>query len=217
MNFSQRLKESISDLHLLNHPFYQAWNRGELSMQTLREYASEYLVHVKAFPRYISATHSKSDNINHRRLLLENLADEEGFNGENHPELWMRFLEGLGEKRENEKESKAIRNVINTFMKSADSSFAEGLSSLYAYEYQVPEVADTKITGLKENYDISDERTLSFFEVHKKADVYHRQACEEILDQLPESEHERALIAAKRSAQALWDFLSDVYERENAA
>ena len=88
MTFSEKLKNSISAYHLLSHPFYQGWNRGDISKETLREYAVQYYNHVKAFPRYISAAHSKCNDIKKRRILLENLADEEGLNGEEpHPEL----------------------------------------------------------------------------------------------------------------------------------
>ena len=56
---------------------------------------SKYYAHVSNFPIYISATHSRCDDIKVRQLLLENLNDEEK-GEENHPELWMRFAEGLG-------------------------------------------------------------------------------------------------------------------------
>ncbi|MEO0337375.1 MAG: iron-containing redox enzyme family protein, partial [Pseudomonadota bacterium] len=104
-----------------------------------------------------------------------------------------------------------------TFLSSADSSFAEGIASFYVYESQVPEIATTKIEGLKEHYDVSDERALSFFTVHKAADVQHRKDCEQIIDQLPDSETEKALASSRRAAQALWDFLSEMQEVQNAA
>ena len=40
-------------------------------------------------------------------------------------------------------------DMINNFFKQARSSFAEGLGSFYTYERQVPEIAVTKIKGLK--------------------------------------------------------------------
>ena len=42
MTFSQQLKDSLASKHLLQHPFYQKWMAGELSMETLREYAEQY-------------------------------------------------------------------------------------------------------------------------------------------------------------------------------
>ena len=214
MTFSEKLKKSISTYHLLLHPFYQNWNRGELSREALREYSKQYYTHVKAFPRYISAAHSKCDDMEKRKILLENLADEEGFNGgEPHPELWLRFAEGLGISRNEINQTpprKSIKNVVKTFISAANSSYAEGLASLYAYEYQIPEIAETKIKGLKEHYDVNDDRSLSFFTVHQEADVHHRMECEKLLDSFSEEEQSPALKAASKSAKALWDFLSDM-------
>ena len=214
MTFSDKLKTSISKYHLLSHPFYQDWNKGSLSKETLKEYATQYYKHVKAFPRYISATHSQCDDIEKRKILLENLADEEGFHqGEPHPELWMRFAEGLGVFRnevENKPARKSIEEVIDSFLSAGRSSYAEGLAALYAYEYQVPEIAETKIKGLKEHYDVSDKRSLSFFTVHQEADVHHRRECEKLIDTFSEKEQIPALKAAEKSAKALWNFLSDM-------
>lgn len=215
MTFSEQLKNSISAYHLLSHPFYQAWNEGEIPKEKLKEYVRQYYNHVKAFPRYISATHSHCDNIEKRRILLENLADEEGLKGEHHPELWLRFAEGMNISRREMEEHptrKSIENVLAVFFSSARSSYEEGLASLYAYEYQVPEIAETKIKGLKEHYDINDERSLSFFTVHKSADIHHRRECENLIDAFPKQEQAPALKAASESAKALWDFLSDIQE-----
>lgn len=214
MSFSQILKDQLAPLHLLNHPFYKDWNEGKLEMATLKEYSKRYYHHVSAFPRYLSATHSQCPDINSRRILLENLNDEEGFpHHTHHPELWLRFAEGLGVHRNevlNSPPSPAIENVIQNFFKASYASYEEGLASLYAYEYQVPEVAETKIKGLQENYQIQEAKTLSFFTVHKEADQFHRQACESLLDQLEESQQEKALMAAQKSAQSLWDFLTEM-------
>ena len=215
MPFSSVLKESLSSLHLLDHPFYQDWNEGKLSKERLKHYAGQYFWHVDSFPRYISATHSLCENIDDRRILLENLADEEGLTQTHHPELWLRFAEGLGQSRDtvlSGEKSDAIQNVIDTFFELSRSSYVEGLAALYAYEYQVPEVAKTKIEGLVKNYGIDDKNTLSFFKVHQEADVYHREACEKLLNNLSDEDQAKATAAAKRAGQALWDFLTAMHE-----
>ncbi|MEZ4704510.1 MAG: CADD family putative folate metabolism protein [Bdellovibrionota bacterium] len=216
MSFSQRIQEAIESFHLLSHPFYQAWNKGELSSETLQYYASQYYHHVKAFPRYISATHSKCEDPQARKILLENLMDEEGAQGQPHPELWMQFATALGcnEKEVEKTQEDEIKEVIETFFSQSNASYERGLAALYAYEYQVPEVATTKIEGLKKHYNVSSKEGLSFFEVHKEADVYHRQACESILDNIPEDKQPQALEAAQQAGRALWNFLTKVYMRQ---
>ena len=44
------------------------------------------------------------------------------------------------------------------------------------------------MTGLKNHYQITDKKTLSFFEEHKSADVYHRQAIEVLLEKFSDKE-----------------------------
>ena len=56
--FSKKLADKLDEYHLLKHPFYQAWNEGKLNREIIKDYAEQYYQHVKAFPRYISATHS---------------------------------------------------------------------------------------------------------------------------------------------------------------
>ena len=78
--FSKKLGKKLDQYHLLKHPFYQVyWNEGKLNREIIKDYAEQYYQHVKAFPRYISATHSICEDLDKRRILLENLQDEETY------------------------------------------------------------------------------------------------------------------------------------------
>ena len=165
---------------------------------------------MKAFPRYISATHSICEDISKRRILLENLQDEENIKGD-HPKLWKNFAKALGadEKEiENVKLDWFTKDMIDNFFSQARKSYAEGLASLYTYERQIPEIADTKINGLKKYYGVSSREGLEFFEAHKSADVIHRAECEKLLDGLSKEEQEKAEAASLLTARYLWNFLS---------
>ena len=60
----------------------------------------QHYQHVKAFPRYISATHSICEDIEKRRILLEkNLQDEENKDGD-HPKLWKNFANSGADEKE---------------------------------------------------------------------------------------------------------------------
>ena len=74
--FFSALEDRLERYDLLKHPYYQAWSKGELTREDLREYASEYWHHVSAFPTYLSALHSQLPDGELRRTVLENLADE---------------------------------------------------------------------------------------------------------------------------------------------
>ena len=93
--FSRQLNEKLDKYHLLNHPFYKSWNDGKLTRGIIKDYAEQYYQHVKAFPRYISATHSLCEDIEKRKILLENLHDEEN-KDEDHPKLWRNFAFAIG-------------------------------------------------------------------------------------------------------------------------
>src|SRR2546429_7531194 len=89
-----KVDSDIAEKHLLKHPFYLAWTRGELSKEALADYAKQYYHHVAAFPTYLSTVHAKCDDQGTRKQLLDNLIDEEA-GSPNHPELWLKFAEGL--------------------------------------------------------------------------------------------------------------------------
>jgi pyrroloquinoline-quinone synthase len=215
--FSKELNKKLDEYHLLKHPFYKSWNEGKLTREIIKDYAEQYYQHVKAFPRYISATHSICEDIDKRRVLLENLQDEEK-KGADHPTLWKNFALAIGadiEKIEEVKRYDFTKELIDNFFKNGRSSYAEGLGSLYTYERQVPEIADTKIRGLKNHYGVNSKEGLEFFEVHKEADVYHREACEKLLDGLSKKEQDKAEKAALSTAKYLWNFLSGMAAKHN--
>jgi pyrroloquinoline-quinone synthase len=213
MSYLDTLHQELDQYHLLKHPFYQAWNNGELSINTLQIYAKEYYGHVAAFPRYISSIHSLCEKIEDRQILLENLIDEEqGI--DNHPELWMKFAEGLGCSREDcrTQELNSTKKLVNEYFDITRSSYASGLGALYAYERQTPEIAKSKIDGLQKFYNIKDEQTLKFFLVHMEADEWHTEECSNLLNKMNPEEQQKALNGAVKGAQLLWNFLDEMQE-----
>src|SRR4051794_3992010 len=147
---SSMIDSKVAERAMLKHPFYQAWTEGRLSIDTLRAYARQYFHHVEAFPRAVSAVHSACPNREGRRMLAENLAEEEGIEAgkQDHASLWMMFACGLGESSDGvlsqdlNPETKAL---IDTFRTLSRRSYASGLGALYAYESQFPGVASAKI------------------------------------------------------------------------
>ena len=213
--FSKQLNKKLDKYHLLNHPFYKSWNDGKLTRGIIKDYAEQYYQHVKAFPRYVSATHSLCEDIEKRKILLENLQDEENPNGD-HPKLWKNFALAIGadsKKIEKTKQEPFTKSLIDNFFKQGRKSYAEGLASLYTYERQIPEIAETKIRGLKNHYGVTSKEGLEFFEIHKKADIYHRAACEKLLDGLSEEEKSKAEEASLYTARYLWNFLSGMVSK----
>ena len=209
-NFIDKIDNLIEKHHLLNHSFYKAWNAGELSKETIREYAAQYFQHVSSFPRYLSAIHSNCDDIETRQLLLENLNEEEQ-GKENHPELWMRFAEGMGNTRKNVNETVPIKEtekLVKIFKKlSKSEKYHIGLAALYCYESMQPEISETKKDGLQKFYNINDEDTLKFFTVHMHADKWHRKVVRNIIKKVADSKSKQNEITT--SVEAALDSLNN--------
>jgi pyrroloquinoline-quinone synthase len=209
------LNAMVAERSLLKHPFYQEWSAGRLSLERLRNYAAQYYRHVEAFPRYLSALHSRCEDLETRQALLDNLMDEER-GAENHPELWLRFAEGLGASRESVRAaapSPSTRKLVDTFTHLArEAPVTSGLAALYVYEAQIPPVAATKIEGLRQFYGIGDDRSLSFFNVHQEADVYHAETTARLLERHgATADQARAAVAGADAALcALWEMLDGV-------
>jgi len=215
LSVSEAIDSKVSARAMLSHPFYQAWTEGRLSLHDLRAYARQYFHHVEAFPRAVSAVHSNCPDVDGRRMLAENLAEEEGVESgkQDHASLWMMFACGLGEDESDVRSQQLnaeTQGLIDTFRRLSRRSYASGLGALYAYESQFPGVATAKIEGLVERYGIADEETLRFFRVHATADVEHSAVCRGLLNRLPEAEKAEAIAAGEELAGALWNFLSGV-------
>ena len=215
MTTSSRIDSKVAERAMLKHPFYQAWTEGRLPLDTLRAYARQYFHHVEAFPRAVSAVHSACPDRDGRRMLVENLAEEEGIEAgkQDHATLWLMFAAGLGEDEvavRSQELNAETQALIDTFRRLSTRSYASGLGALYAYESQFPSVASAKIEGLIDRYGIADEETLRFFRVHESADVEHSSVCRDLLDRLPESQRDEAVAAGEELSNALWSFLSGV-------
>jgi pyrroloquinoline-quinone synthase len=211
------LDRIVATRHLLQHPFYQDWTAGTLSLDALREYAQQYYRHVEAFPRYLSAIHSRCDNLATRQAILENLIEEER-GARNHPELWMRFAEAVGATRNEVSQSIPIStttNLVETFHRlSRTAPIPAGLAALYVYESQMPAIAEAKIDGLKRFYGITADDAYSFFSVHREADADHARTGATLIEKMVDSPADRdAVVAAAREAvDALWTMLDGIHQ-----
>lgn len=215
------LDADIAAKHLLKHPFYLAWTRGELSREALADYAGQYYHHVAAFPTYLSAVHAHCEDQSARKQLLNNLIDEEA-GSPSHPELWLQFAKGLGVShvvaRESHKRPET-KNLIDIFRSvCGQESTADGLAALYAYESQIPAICESKIDGLKKYYGFADPKHYEYFRVHIEADREHSAAEREMLNRyIDKRNFESVKASVNRVLNALWEMLSGVCRRQAIA
>ena len=216
-----KVDSDIAEKHLLKHPFYLAWTRGELSKEALTDYAKQYYHHVAAFPTYLSAVHAKCDDQPTRKQILSNLIDEEA-GLPNHPELWKQFAKGLGvgdvDLAKTNKQPETT-NLIGTFRSvCGEQSTAEGLAALYAYESQIPAICESKIDGLKKHYGFTDPKHYEYFSVHIEADRKHSADEREMLGSCVDDRNiDNVRTSVRRVLDALWQMLSGVCRRHAIA
>ena len=211
-----QVHQLIDSRSLLKHPFYQAWNMGTLPLESLKKYAAQYYHFELAYPTFLSGVHHRCANRKVRQLLLENLWDEE-HGPDNHVELWLRFCDALGLSRESvhgASPAPATARLIETYRHlTAEATPAAGAAALYAFESQLPKIADVKVQGLRDSYGLQDDKSVSFFTVHQALDQQHAAAEWDMVLSLAKTDEEQnqVLAAVDKSTLALWHFLDGVY------
>lgn len=131
---------------------------GGLTLGELAFYGWQYLHHVAAFPTYLTALHARLAEGAIRRAVLRNAADEE-VNGVSHAELWRQFIGGMEavQRPESEEMLPEIRQLVETYRTMASgASLPRVLGAFYAYESEVPRIAETKLAGPKQFYGAGD-------------------------------------------------------------
>ncbi|MCH7887499.1 MAG: CADD family putative folate metabolism protein [Candidatus Marinimicrobia bacterium] len=219
-NIMREIDIKIKEKDLLDHPFYQAWSEGTLSIEALQGYAKQYYKFVSAFPRYLSSVHSNCDDLKTRQFILENLSEEENLE-KPHQELWIQFGEALSLSREEITEAESFPEteealgILKDICRNA--SYTEGSAALYAYESRVPEIASVKIEGLQKFYNIGDKTAIEYFELHKDVDILHAEIWRKILNSAKLSAEEREnLVRATGKAMSAYNLILDGVQREYA-
>ncbi len=226
--FFSQLEARIAKYDLLCHPFYKAWSAGQLTRDDLRDYSQHYYHHVEAFPSYLAALSMRLEEGELRHAVLANMCDETGTEGGAgkgavpHSDLWLDFAEGMGSGRNLEWHHPVneVRQLVQHFQHVAsEGTPEEALAAFYAYESQVPRIAEEKERGLRGFYG-ADDKTCGYFTLHAEADIYHSRVWKTQLghriEENPE-EAEAVLNAAEGAAAALWQALDGIEARRMAA
>lgn len=202
------------DKDLLKHPFYQQWQAGKLSKETLKRYGQQYLIVVQAIPDLVSKLRKKFPDDPIMRPKLMTHAEEEY----EHIELWKQFCRALGL---TEAELCTLPLYWPTkqlllyfeFLQAAYSAVYEWAAMLYVIESAAPAIAQAKLEGLRKFYGFTNGSDTEYFEAHQTVDIGHSQLMMDILRLTPPSYREKVLCRANRTAELLWNFLDGVMEQ----
>jgi pyrroloquinoline-quinone synthase len=203
----------LAKYDLLQHPFYQAWSKGELTRDQLAAYGVQYMPHVAAFPTYLTALHASLPEGRARRAILANAADEES-NGRSHADIWRQFVNEMSATDPAEAAAiPEIQALVDRYSAIArEASLATALGAFYAYESQVPRVAASKLSGLNSFYGAND-RACEYFALHMTADVHHSNVWRKLISDCMETDPASAgdvLQGVEAGAQALWNALDGI-------
>jgi pyrroloquinoline-quinone synthase len=203
----------VAERHLLTHPFYQAWTAGTLPREALVDYVRQYYAFESRLPGLLRSLAARVDGEAAEALRANAWDEEHGA----HPELWLRFGEALGLERGqivSALPNATTQALVDTYVEAAERAPAlGGVAAIYAYESQLPAVAQAKIAGLEAHYGFGARRDgLAFFEVHRSIDVHHAAAERRILESaIGDESASVATQWAERALEAWWNFLSGVY------
>lgn len=146
------------DKRLLDHPFYQQWERGEITRGQLADYAAAYQAFMDRVPTYWTRVlEGLGADDDRGRAIVE---DER-----RHAELWAEWSQGL----ELPDEPAPLSGLFEAL---EGMTAAELAGAIHAYEVQQPAVAETKRAGLLEHYGVATE-ALEFFDEHVEGEAEH--------------------------------------------
>ena len=141
-------------LELLNHPFYQAWSRGDISITMLSKYAESYLDFVTELPKLWDKVFTAFDLQKEGQSIIDEEIE--------HIALWNVWKNKL-EKTSN---TTSLQSTIRALHAMTPSELA---GAIHAFELQQPDVAESKKAGLIKHYGYTDAET-QYFDEHMGAE-----------------------------------------------
>ena len=178
MNLIQKIDQIIEERSLLKHPFYEMWSDGKLTQESLAGYSKEYFQLVKAVPEFMTPIIERAPN-SVITELIENQQEES-----DHIKPWISFAGELGISEDElisysglDKTKKSVSDLSELM-----NTFDGGACAMYAFEKEIPKISQTKLDGLSEFYQITNDNATEYFKLHTEADIRHTASWKNILE-----------------------------------
>jgi len=219
--FAAELREQIDARRSFGgHPLWHRIAEGGVDRAGIQQFAVQFFLQVREFPRAVSALHSACPYPEERRMLAESVYEEEtgliSGCGLPHPELFILFGEGVGLPREAMTEGRPLPGtaaLTDWFRESThERSFLEGAAAInLAAEGQVPGAFGPFARALEKHYGLS-KPAVSFWDVHEIADQEHSDVGDHIVVTFADTTllQDKVSLAVQTSLDRWWGFFDGI-------
>lgn len=220
-SFAASLRERVDTRRSFGaHPLWRRIAEGGVDRSGLQQFAVQFFLQVREFPRAVSALHAACPYPDERRMLAESVYEEETglISGCNlaHPELFILFGEGVGLPREALIDGEPLPGtaaLIDGFLNATRGrSFLEGAAAInLAAEGQVPGAFGPFARALEKHYGVS-KQAVAFWDIHEIADQEHSDVGDHIVVQFADTAELQAKVTAavEGSLDRWWDFFDGI-------
>lgn len=209
------LQNALQQRHPRPHPVRQLLLSGRLSKEQLQWWAKNQFHEFGNIHRFFGVRYQKCPIPELRRMLLENMVEEEGedlFGGKypSHRELWVRFAAGLGIARDdilNYEPLPGIRAALEMYVSLVQRShWAVAIGTGLVFEGGGPKRMKEEREALEQYYPWIPVATLDFFRAHEYHDQGHGDMVTSVIKQycMEEKLQEEMREAVRQRADIMW-------------
>ena len=202
MSLWDRIEQSRARWNVLEHPFYQRWSAGELTLGELADYSGQYRYATEAVATMSAGLVDAAPESERKGLSAHAREEAE------HVAMWDQFVDAVGG------DSGAAPNPETVECVEAwtrADGFGPQLARLFAVESGQPEISKTKSKGLSDFYGLEDAPAREYFTVHATMDVEHAEEGRKLIEKyMHEFDEDELAAAAEEAFRANWRLLDGV-------
>ena len=209
------LQHTLERRHSKPHPLRQLFLSGRLTKEQLQGWARNQFHEFRNIHRFFGIRYQKCPIPELRRMLLENMVEEEGedlFGGKypSHAELWLQFAAGLGIARDdilNYEPLPGIRAALEMYVSLVQRShWAVAIGTGLVFEGGGPKRMREEREALAKHYPWIPANCLDFFRAHEYHDTGHGDMVVNVIKQHCMEVHlqDEMRAAVKQRADIMW-------------
>ena len=184
----EKFRDELTKYKMANHPFkthpfFRRLEKGEVPLPVVKQWVKQFYPWLASVPIAMAERFSNCswdpENDRYRRMILDQHVEEAGDpkgKAPGHPELWLRFAEGLGVRRS---EVQSAPLLPSTMVAIDDFLYTNRVNTFYvsaAGSSEPPnvELCARLLPAFRTHYHV-DEPHLEYYNLHVVADVEHSE------------------------------------------